>query len=305
MPNLSSSKFQWIALTNPTREDLDALATKLNIEVPDPEAVDDIELSENLYVLDGNIYLTAQMLTGLSNNTPRNHAITFIITQNTLVTISYIDFKTVSALYMDKSAELSSDKIEALLLYIIESLVSKLSSLLSSVGRKADSLSHSIFRAEEVNKGSGFDFTHILKTIGSSNDIISYISESLTSFHRLLSFARRHICITAYPSLAHDLDILVSDILALNEQANFESNKLMFMLDATLGLINIEQNSTIKIFSILSVIFMPPTLVASMYGMNFQNMPELSWGFGYPLAIMGMFASAIGTYGYFRYKKWM
>ncbi|MGG2474262.1 CorA family divalent cation transporter, partial [Rhizobium sp. BR5] len=95
------------------------------------------------------------------------------------------------------------------------------------------------------------------------------------------------------------------DIQSLNEHASFVSGNLTFLLDASLGIINIEQNGIIKIFSIASVVFLPPTLVASIYGMNFQLMPELNWTFGYPLALVVMVMSAIIPFLFFRWKGWL
>jgi magnesium transporter len=85
----------------------------------------------------------------------------------------------------------------------------------------------------------------------------------------------------------------------------FKAQKVQFLLDSTLGRINLVQNDIIKLFSVIAVIFMPPTVIASIYGMNFKEMPELNWQWGYPLAIMLMAFAAIGPYVFFRWKKWL
>ncbi|MCF6561188.1 hypothetical protein IHV71_24275, partial [Escherichia coli] len=95
------------------------------------------------------------------------------------------------------------------------------------------------------------------------------------------------------------------DIVGLNDQANYLGNKVTFLLDAVLGLISIEQNAIIKIFSVAAVMFLPPTLIASVYGMNFHHMPELSWYYGYPLALAAMLCSALLPYLYFKRRKWL
>jgi magnesium transporter len=95
------------------------------------------------------------------------------------------------------------------------------------------------------------------------------------------------------------------DIQSLSEHAGFISSNISFLLDATLGLINVEQNAIIKIFSIASVVFLPPTLVASLYGMNFHFMPELDWSFGYPAALLAMLVSAVIPFFFFRWKGWL
>ena len=98
---------------------------------------------------------------------------------------------------------------------------------------------------------------------------------------------------------------MIRDIPPLIEHTNFLTNKISFLLDATLGMINIEQNSIIKVVSIVSVVFLPPTLVASIYGMNFALMPELDWSLGYPCAILMMFISGFLPYQFFKFKKWL
>jgi magnesium transporter len=98
---------------------------------------------------------------------------------------------------------------------------------------------------------------------------------------------------------------LSRDILSLSDHASFIANKLTFMLEATLGLINIEQNNIIKIFSVAAVVFLPPTLIASIYGMNFEHMPELRWMLGYPFALLVMVVSAILPYVYFKRRGWL
>ena len=99
--------------------------------------------------------------------------------------------------------------------------------------------------------------------------------------------------------------VLYRDVVALTDQATFLSSKVNFLLDATLGLINLQQNQIIKIFSVAAVVFLPPTLVASIYGMNFQDMPELKWLFGYPWALGLMVVSAILPYLYFKQRRWL
>ena len=99
--------------------------------------------------------------------------------------------------------------------------------------------------------------------------------------------------------------MLQRDAAALSDHATFMSSKINFLLDATLGLINLEQNQIIKIFSVAAVVFLPPTLVASVYGMNFDLMPELHFSFGYPMALLLMVASAVLPYLFFKRKGWL
>jgi magnesium transporter len=95
------------------------------------------------------------------------------------------------------------------------------------------------------------------------------------------------------------------DVASLTDHASYLSNKITFVLDAMLGVVNLEQNNIIKLFSVMAVVLMPPTLIASVYGMNFRIMPELQWEHGYPMALGMMLAAAVGPYLFFKWKKWL
>ena len=146
----------------------------------------------------------------------------------------------------------------------------------------------------------------MLRQIGRCADLASRTREALVTFDRMLPFAQLAFDRRKAPKeLKSRIKAMSRDIQSLNDFAAFINNKTNFLLDTAVGMISIEQNAIIKIFSVAAVGFMPPTLIASIYGMNFQDMPELSWHFGYPLAIAGMFVSAILPLAYFRYKRWL
>lgn len=142
-----------------------------------------------------------------------------------------------------------------------------------------------------------------MQYIGANGDLGTKASESLISFTRLISYLEQVNNSDIPKELMTYLIIIQKDINALREHASFLSTKFSFLLDATLGMINIEQNNIIKIFSVAAVIFLPPTLIASIYGMNFTYMPEISWYIGYPLAILMMFISALLPFSYFKKKN--
>ncbi len=129
--------------------------------------------------------------------------------------------------------------------------------------------------------------------------------DSLGSLSRLLTFLQNASVIQMDEDVRKLCATVAQDVATLSEHASFVAGNIAFLLDASLGLINVEQNAIIKIFSIASVVFLPPTLVASIYGMNFQHMPELSWQLGYPLALFAMVLSAIIPFFFFRWKGWL
>jgi len=181
----------------------------------------------------------------------------------------------------------------------------RLADVLERVGRDLDSVSSTIFRKAEA-KGVLRDFKSVLEDIGRKGDLNSNIRDSLVTLERLASFLGSVASERGWEkNLLKRIETLSADARSLTDHASFVSHKITFMLDASLGMINIEQNATIKIFSVVAVIFLPPTLIASIYGMNFNYMPELSWLFGYPFAIGLMIGAAILPYLYFKYRGWL
>ena len=144
-----------------------------------------------------------------------------------------------------------------------------------------------------------------MQELGSNGDLNAKAWESLASLNRLNGFFGQAAASELDEDIRSRLMTLTRDISALRDQVKFLTSKINFLLDATLGMVNIEQNNIIKIFSIAAVIFLPPTLIASIYGMNFNVMPELNWYYGYPLSIGIMLLSGWLPYKYFKLKKWL
>jgi magnesium transporter len=180
---------------------------------------------------------------------------------------------------------------------------------LEAVGRNNDAISRTVFRRKKGAKVSKTteELQAIIEKIGQDGDLLTKIRESLVSIARMLTY---HTAIDAsnkrkMKGARARAKVLHRDAVALTDQATFLSNKINFLLDATLGLINLQQNQIIKIFSVAAVVFLPPTLVASAYGMNFRHMPELDWLYGYPGALGLMVVSAILPYMYFKSRGWL
>ena len=149
------------------------------------------------------------------------------------------------------------------------------------------------------------DFQKLIARIGRAGDLATKARESLVSIGRLLAFAIQASQARGRKGSGSRLKTVGRDVASLSDHASFLNQKINFMLDATLGMINIEQNAIIKIFSVAAVVFLPPTLIASIYGMNFTDMPELGLPFGYPLALALMVVSAILPYWYFKRRGWL
>lgn len=291
----------WIDLINPTPEDEALVEDILRLNIPTREEMQEIELSSRLYKEHDNIFMTATMIAQAESLSPKQDAVTFIITPHRLVTIRYIEPQAFM-LFICRIPKLSHNQSpSALLTELLDATVDRLADILEIISHHLDQFSKNIFQP----KGTApINYKGLLQQLGSNGELTSKIVESLVSFNRLIPFFDQS-AITLTPEDHLRLNTLSKDISALKDHANFLSNKISFLLEATLGLVQIEQNAIIKIFSVAAVIFLPPTLIASIYGMNFHSIPELSWHYGYAFAVCLMLLASWLPYKYFKYRKWL
>ncbi|QMT60855.1 magnesium transporter CorA family protein [Legionella sp. PC997] len=293
----------WIDLICPTKEEEHIVEAHLKIEIPTKEEVEEIEPSSRLYTENNVIYMTATMVALSDLPEVKTDVVTFILAEKCLITLRYVElhpFKLfIKKLIRSKTKEYDT---HALLVGLLDAAVDRLADILEKISDKFDEISKIIFHPKPNNHTAPeTNYKHILQYIGANGDLGTKASESLISFTRLISYLEQ----VSDSDISKEMHIIQKDINALREHASFLSTKFSFLLDATLGMINIEQNSIIKIFSVAAVIFLPPTLIASIYGMNFNAMPELRWHIGYPLAILMMVISAWLPFRYFKKKKWL
>jgi magnesium transporter len=297
----------WIDLIEPTREEDLLVERHLNIEIPTREEMADIEPSEILYNENNARYMTARVLCSSDTDTPKLLDVSFILTERALVTVRYGEPRSFT-LFMSRAVKPGGcrHQPEAVLDGLIETIIDRAAEILGTVGTRIDRLSQTIFENDRQGTRRAASFRAALKSIGRKGDVISNVRESMVSVERLLLFLSASI---PRPQRQRGYQAewrtALRDVQSIEEHATFLSNKLQFLLDATLGLVTIEQNDIIKLFSVMSVIFLPPTLIASLYGMNFQFMPELQWDLGYPFAIGLMILAAVLPYLFFRWKRWL
>ncbi|MCI0572119.1 MAG: magnesium transporter CorA family protein [Myxococcaceae bacterium] len=311
----------WVDIFGPTREEELALEAALGFGVPTREEMQGIELSSRLYEEEGALFMTATILTRADTSHPESSAVTFIFTPERLVTLRYADpaaFRLLSSRRDVAPHEFPS--APRALCGLADAIVERLADILENTSAALDQLSVEIFSVEvealpgattrssaaPVPRAARPDYKETLKRVGRCSDLVSRARESIVSITRLLSFFRSKYRDEPrmQAALAH-LDTVSADLASLGDHDSFLSSKVAFMLDATLGLINNEQNNIIKIVSVVALVFLPPTLVASIYGMNFEVMPELKWLLGYPLALVLMVISAVLPYAFFKRKGWL
>jgi magnesium transporter len=297
----------WIDLVNPDRAEEQHVEKLLGIELPTREDLKDIEPSSRLYMEDANVFMTASLVWKADSDDPRLTDVAFVLVGKRLVTIRYAEpksFHLFIAAITRAPHEMRSGT--ALLLKLLETIVDRTAEILENSVAGIDNLAADILGNQARSKRKAPRYLEDrLTNIAAYHRLISKVRVSLASLARLQTFLSTSDQAREDKGAREQGKSIGRDIQSLNEHASFVSGNLTFLLDASLGIINIEQNGIIKIFSIASVVFLPPTLVASVYGMNFQLMPELNWTFGYPLALVIMLMSAIIPFLFFRWKGWL
>ena len=294
----------WIDLVFPTKEEAQWVESCLGFRIPNRAEMVEIELSSRLYMEQGRLYMTATMIAKSESDEPQLDPVTFILTGTQLITIRYIEplaFK-LFALMIQKT---EPDQRDAGMLFadLLDATIDRLADILEFLGHRLDACSKSIFRPKQ-ERTSKINYPLLMQEIGSMEDLNTKAQESLVTFNRLVVFYSQSSLFHREAQDASRLTTMSRDIAALSDHAHFLSTKINFLLDSTLGLVNIEQSNIIKIFSVAAVIFLPPTLIASVYGMNFP-IPELTWRYGYYIALGLMMFAAWLPYKYFKYRKWL
>ncbi|MFO1123416.1 MAG: magnesium/cobalt transporter CorA [Hyphomicrobiales bacterium] len=309
----------WLDLVEPTDDEEAAVEAALGIDIPTREELAEIEASSRLYQEDGAAFMTANLIRRGDNDQPESSPVTFIIKDNTLITIRY-HHPQAFPVYVKRAMKPQTTAMTGwgVLISLLEAVVDRAADHLERVGQIVDQTSRKTFGAGRTLEGQAqrrqprrrdVSLQELIENIGEEGDFTSKMRESLVSIGRVVAFMQ------AIMDQMHDtkamkenrarIKILQRDIVSLTDHASFLNGKISFLLDAVLGLISIEQNGIIKIFSVAAVVFLPPTLVASIYGMNYQVMPELQWTYGYPFALGLMVLSAVLPFLYFKQKGWL
>ena len=323
----------WLDLLSPDEFERIAVNKSLGLDLPTRSEMEEIEASSRLYVEnDGTIYLTTSVMTGVGTPTPGESDLTIVIGPKALVTMRYAEPRSIEifSTRIRKQPELTNSVDESLLA-LLDSIVDRTADILEYIGRHVDELSRRIFFSSDElaeNKEQPLTktsvplcgaakptkrvkqheerLTEILRGIGQSGDMLHRVRDSLSNLIRLMAFLGPLVTtgrlqgeqLTKFRTLDRDLRSLV-------DHAQFLANETSFLLDATLGQINVEQNRIIKTFSVMSVGFLPPTMLASIWGMNFHNMPELNTPWGYWAALVIIIISAIMPFLYFKRRGWL
>ena len=330
------SKAVWIDLVSPTADEEKAVEAALGFDIPTRGELEEIEASSRLYQEDGTTFMTANLIRRGEDDRPESSPVTFIIHGTKLITVRY-HHPQAFPVYVRQAMKPQATAMTGwgVMISLLEAVIDRAADHLERVGHIVDDTSRHVFETSFIRRPNGTprrkkpkNLESLLGKVGEEGDFTSKMRESLVSVGRMVAYMQAVLDQTkkgkvlvvegAAAKIQKEkaetketrenkarLKVVQRDIQSLSEHAGYLTGKISFLLDAVLGMISIEQNGIIKIFSIASVVFLPPTLVASLYGMNFKAMPELDWAWGYPFAIALMILSAIVPLWYFRHKGWL
>jgi magnesium transporter len=298
----------WVDLLEPGPDEESAVERALGIDVPTREEMREIESSNRLYEDDGALYLTTTLVTRLDTDQPENAQITFILKDGRLITNRYTDplpFRRFASYAERHGAQCNTHT--AIYAGLVEAMVNRIADVVERLGSDLDAVSAEVFsrRSGERRRRSQRDFRAVLERIGQAGGLIAKTRESLVSMGRMLAFAQQSAAIQLPVEVRTRLRTASRDVLAMSDHVSFLGTNVSFMLDATLGMINIDQNNILKIFSVVTVFLLPPSVIGAIFGMNFERIPwaHEPWGFSAALGIMLL--SAVVPWLLFKRRGWL
>jgi magnesium transporter len=297
----------WVDLLEPSAEEESFVKQIFGVSLPTREQMREIETSNRLYEEDGILFLTATVVTRLDTDQPQNNPITFILTQDVLITNRYVDplpfrrYVTFAARHPEHCQSAG-----AILAGLLEAFVNRIADALETTSDDIDRLANEVFTPIDSKRSQRVrDYRHILERVGRSGDLNSKARETLSSLGRLLAFAQQSNHMQIDDTIRSRMRTILRDLHQMGDHAAFLGDKVQFTLDATLGMINIEQNNTLKIFSLVTVLLLPPSVIGAVFGMNFRHIPGVYEPWGFILAVLMMIVSAIVPFMMFRRRGWL
>ncbi len=296
----------WIDLLEPTAEEEKLVEETLKIDVPTREEMREIEASSRLYEEQGALFMTATIVTKLDTNLPQNAQVTFILVGPRLVTNRYADPLPIRRfISYSETHPGACGSAATLLAGLLEAIVNRIADVLERVGSEIDAISSDIFSRSHRHRPAASNFGSMLERVGQCGELVSKARESLASLARLLVFVQQSANDQVSQESRTRLRTLSRDVIPMSEYATFLGDKVQFLLDATLGMVSIDQNNILKIFSVVTLFLLPPSVVVGFYGMNFEHIPWLHEAWGPWFALVVMIVSAVAPYIYFKRRGWL
>lgn len=306
-PSTASPPPVWVDLLEPTPEEMSAIEVEFGIALPSRDEMQEIEVSSRLYQESQAHFMTTMLVFRMETSDPQTGEVTFVLMKHTAITIRFAPpraFQNFARLAT--SGDIPCRTPEAVIIGLLEAIVEREADLIELLQGRTETTSKQIFEMKGHNYTRSKRYAASLKEIGKISVLTSRTRESLVTQSRLLTYFSNYAQDTALDeSLRQRIFTIGQDVKSLSAHVDYLSARLTFLMDATIGLVSIEQNQIIKLFSVVAVMLMPPTLIASIYGMNFHHMPELDTAWGYPAALLTMIVSAVVPFIYFKRKGWL
>jgi magnesium transporter len=297
---------QWIDLLNPTLGETERVARETGLNIPTEADINEIESSSRLATRDGVLYLS-MTLVSRPESEPRSVSVGFVLSPDRLITVRFAPSRLFDRFMAQP--DVSAHSGSHILVALLEAIVDRQADALEQVKGELETISHRIF-CEDMASASGRKredavLRTTLVTLGRVGDLVSHVRESQVSAGRIVPYVETAAGEWLPKELKPRLRTLRRDIGSLNDFDTHLNDKLQFMLDATLGFINIAQNNVMKVLTVVSVAGVPPVLIAGVYGMNFKVMPELQWTWGYPYSLALIALTTLIPLAIFRWRGWL
>ena len=299
----------WIDLLNATQDEVANVQTATGLSIPTQEAVSEIEASSRLATRNDALYLSLPLI-AFGDDGPRGVSAGFVLSKERLITVRFAVNRIFDA-YIDQVPRGPGAPTTGAHVFVglMEALVDREADALEQVSAKLDTISHVIFRLgsnlEGGRKEEDATLRSTLGQLGHLGDLISNVRETQVGAGRIVPYVETITKAWLPEGLAPRLETLRQDIASINDFDTHLNDKLQFLLDATLGFISIAQNNVMKVMAIASVVGIPPVLIAGVYGMNFKNMPELNWTYGYAWGWGLIILTTFIPLAVFRWRKWI
>ena len=297
----------WIDLLDPTPDEDARVARETGLAVPTEAEVNEIESSSRLATRDGALYLTMPLVSRPESE-PRSISVGFILTQDRLITLRFAPSRLFDR-FMAETEKTAWRSAAHILVALLEAIVDRQADALEQVKSELETISHQIFCADMAEasgrKREDAMLRATLVALGRIGDLVSHVRESQVSAGRIVPYVESAAADWLPKELQPRCHALRRDIESLNDFDTHLNDKLQFLLDATLGFINIAQNNVMKVLTVVSVAGVPPVLIAGVYGMNFKNMPELEWVYGYPYSLALIAVTTLIPLAIFKWRGWI
>jgi magnesium transporter len=298
----------WIDLLNPTKEEIAFVESRTKVRVPSIESLSEIESSSRLAVDQEIIYLSVPAVAQGDTADAYLSPTGFILTRSVLVTVRFASLPIFDAVAERVKHDDKLQSATAVFIAVLEAIVDRAADVLERLGGELAKVSKSVFRGDPSQPRHVVRSTNALRrallAVGTTGDRLALTRDVLLAIGRIAPFVLGLRKDWILPELESRLEAVTKDINSLNDYEAHLSNKVQFLLDAILGFINIQQNDLFKILTIVSVVGIPPTLVAGIYGMNFKYMPELNWVGGYPFGLAMIALSSLIPVAWFKWRGW-